>query len=85
MNNQVFLVGDDGTYEPIGHISDAEIAVEPVSIPPRSDGFVVRLYFTNNSRKRHGLPLRRGTINRRFKKSLKEIANYVIGLWEENE
>ena len=32
-----------------------------------------RIFFSNNSRKMHGKPLRRGTVNKKFKKHWKEL------------
>ena len=78
---KVYIVGNDGKYQPLGHIEDAELTPTdtfdgcdyPKTINPISGEFHLTFYYHNNHRKRDGLPLRRGIVNRKFKDFCKRI------------
>ena len=75
---KVYIANDDGTYQPLGHIEDAELTPTDAfdgyeNINPISGEFHLTFYYHNNHRKRDGLPLRRGIVNRRFKSFCKFI------------
>ncbi len=75
---KVYIVDDDGTYQPLGHIADAELTPTDSfdgykNINPISGTFHLTVYYYNNRRKRDGLPLRRGIVNRKFKDFCKVI------------
>ena len=78
---KVYIANDDGTYQPLGHIEDAELTPTDTFdgcdyskiINPISGEFHLTFYYYNNHRKRDGLPLRRGIVNRKFKEFCKTI------------
>lgn len=78
---KVYVV-DDGEYKPIGHARDVEITMDeinriPVIKEPIGGEFHLTVYLDNNHRKLHGLPLRRGCVNKRFKESIKLLSRWI--------
>lgn len=77
---KVYVV-DDGEYKPIGHIEEAELTAIPSEEAEQYNRLKVtlsiKLYFDNNDRKQHGLPLRRGCVNKRFKESMKLLSRWI--------
>ncbi len=78
--NTVYIV-DNGEYKPIGHVEEVELTAIPSEESEQynrlKDTFSIKLYLANNDRKQHGLPLRRGCVNKRFKESMKSLSRWI--------
>lgn len=64
IGGRVYVENENGEYEELGYVSDSEIEAtdEPLWMMPVSESFSFTIE-TNNHRKYHGRPLRRGICN----------------------